>query len=69
MNTNTEQMDVITRRRALMHEAAKAIHDLRFIQANTLTCLDLQGKAYLEAKVYMNKLASLQEKLEKEMSE
>ena len=57
------------RRRALMREAVKAIHDLRFIQANTITCFDLQGKAYLEVKGYMNKLAALQEKLEKEMLE
>ena len=53
--------------KALMREASKAIHDLRFIQANTIACLGLQGKAYLESKVYMNKLASLQEKLEQEM--
>lgn len=59
--------DELINQKALMREAAKAIHDLRFIQANTIVCLDLQGKAYMESKVYMNKLAALQEKLEKEM--
>ena len=61
------EVDALSSHKALMREAAKAIHDLRFIQANTITCLGLEGKAYLEAKSYMNKLASLQEKLEQEM--
>lgn len=61
------QTQELINHKALMREAAKAIHDLRFIQANTIACLDLKGKAYLESKAYMNNLASLQEKLEKEM--
>lgn len=67
--TDSQGLNETTQHKALMKEAAKAIHDLRFIQANTITCLDLQGKAYLEAKSYMNKLAALQTKLEKEMLE
>ena len=59
--------DQIMKRRELMREAVTAVRDLRFIQANSITCLNLEGKAYIEAKSYMLKLADLQAKLEKEM--
>lgn len=52
--------------KALMREAAKAVMDLRFVQANAVTCLGLTGKAYLEAEAYMRKLKNLQDRLEKE---
>lgn len=52
--------------KALMREAARAVMDLRFVQANAVTCLALTGKAYLEAQAYMLKLKALQERLEKE---
>ena len=55
--------------KALFKESAKAIHDLRFIQSSAMVSMDLKGEAYLEAKVYMNGLADLQTRLEKEMLE
>lgn len=57
------------RLRVMLRDVSTAIRDLRFIQANAITCLNLTGKAYLEAKAYMNRLAALQEQVDKEITE
>lgn len=67
MTKDTMQSDNRLRLKQLLSEAAKAVHDLRFIQATAFSCLDLQGKTYSESRAYVMKLSSLQERLEKEM--
>lgn len=59
-------VDEAGEKKALLREAAQAVFDLRFIQANSVTCLGLTGKAYLDVQAYMLRLKSLQERLEKE---
>ena len=51
--------------RNMLREAAKYLIDLRFIQANALVSMELEGKAYLAAKEYILKIKRLQERLEK----
>lgn len=64
---DTLAFDINQKRKEMLKDAADVVRDLRFIQANAITCLNLKGKAYLEAREYMLKLAKLQSWLEKEL--
>ena len=68
MSISVDPNVINQKRKELMSDCAKAVLDLRFIQANSITCFELKGKAYLEVKQYMNNLADLQERLDKEMT-